>query len=176
MPEDSLRILPPQKGAPPAQAFQVETPDGGAFFAYAHPHPAITATVVLWDRRRRAALLVRRAHEPYQGQWCFPGGFLEVGKESLEETAAREISEETSLEISPDRLRLLDVRSAPDRDPRDHVVDVGFFVQVESAEARAGDDAAEVRWASEEEMAGLPLAFDHALLWRRVVEGRVIAG
>jgi ADP-ribose pyrophosphatase YjhB (NUDIX family) len=41
-------------------------------------------------------LLVRRAHEPYKGQWMLPAGFVEYG-EFAEESAVREAEEETGL-------------------------------------------------------------------------------
>ncbi|PSC68460.1 Transmembrane 18 isoform A [Micractinium conductrix] len=51
---------------------------------------------------RRAAqpevLLIRRAKEPSNGLWCFPGGSLELG-ESLVDCAVRETLEETGLQL-----------------------------------------------------------------------------
>ena len=41
-------------------------------------------------------LLVRRARDPGKGQWGLPGGFVDRG-ESVEQSLAREIQEETSL-------------------------------------------------------------------------------
>ncbi|MBZ5671802.1 MAG: NUDIX domain-containing protein [Acidobacteriia bacterium] len=52
--------------------------------------------VVIDDRR---ALLIRRASPPLQGQWSIPGGMLEVG-ETLEQGVARELAEETGLEVN----------------------------------------------------------------------------
>ena len=43
-------------------------------------------------------LLVRRAHEPYKGQWMLPAGFVEYG-EFAEESAVREAEEETGLRV-----------------------------------------------------------------------------
>ena len=44
------------------------------------------------------ALLIRRGNEPLMGQWSIPGGTLELG-ETLEEGTARELTEETGLEV-----------------------------------------------------------------------------
>ena len=43
-------------------------------------------------------LLVRRAHDPWDGYWDIPGGFCEL-REHPEETAVREAREETGLEV-----------------------------------------------------------------------------
>src|SRR6201984_527692 len=51
--------------------------------------------VVFRDSR---ALLIRRGSEPLLGEWSIPGGLLEVG-ETLEQGVARELAEETGLEV-----------------------------------------------------------------------------
>src|SRR5260370_21414710 len=43
-------------------------------------------------------LLIRRGSEPLLGEWSIPGGTLELG-ESLEEGVARELREETKIEV-----------------------------------------------------------------------------
>ena len=43
-------------------------------------------------------VLIRRRYEPLQGQWSLPGGGVEVG-ETLEAAVAREMLEETGLEV-----------------------------------------------------------------------------
>ncbi len=44
-------------------------------------------------------LLVRRAHEPYDGHWDIPGGFCEL-REHPRDAAVREAREETGLEVA----------------------------------------------------------------------------
>src|SRR5258707_14379209 len=51
--------------------------------------------VIIDDGR---ALLIRRGSEPLLGEWSIPGGALELG-ETLEEGVARELLEETGLEV-----------------------------------------------------------------------------
>ena len=41
-------------------------------------------------------LLGKRGVEPAKGQWCLPGGFIELD-ESMEQAALRELAEETGL-------------------------------------------------------------------------------
>lgn len=52
--------------------------------------------VVMQDDGR--VVLVKRQHEPLAGQWSLPGGTLELG-ETLEAGVAREIREETGLDV-----------------------------------------------------------------------------
>ena len=43
-------------------------------------------------------LLVRRANPPLEGEWSIPGGALDLG-EKLRDGVAREVLEETGLEV-----------------------------------------------------------------------------
>src|SRR5258705_9475193 len=62
--------------------------------------------VVIEDGR---ALLIKRGSQPLLGQWSIPGGTLELG-ESLQQGVARELLEETGLEVE-----VLDMIEAFDR-------------------------------------------------------------
>lgn len=161
-------ILPPEAGSPPANLFRVEGADGKIYYAYEYPHPAVAATVVLHDTDRNAFLLILRAHEPFYNHYAFPGGFLEVGKESIEETAVRELEEETGVRLSTHELTLVDVRSHPLRDPRDHVFDIAYYARAKQVEAAALDEASAYRWMTANELGTIQLAFDHKVLWERV--------
>jgi len=69
-------------------------------------------------------------------RWSLPGGIVDWG-EDIVTAAARELKEETGLEV--DQLgRLVGLYSSPDRDPRFHSVCVGVSVQV-SGTPRATD-------------------------------------
>jgi len=161
-------LQPPAKGAPKANVFMVKTTDGEVFFAYKFAHPAVAATVAVHDRRRNAYLLVKREKPPFKGRYAFPGGFLDVGRERIEETAARELLEETGVRVAPRDLVLIDVRSDPKRDPRDHVFDIGYYIEVDGAEASAKDETLAIRWASAREINRLRLAFDHNQFWSNI--------
>jgi ADP-ribose pyrophosphatase YjhB (NUDIX family) len=57
-------------------------------------------------------LLCRRAIEPARGLWNPPAGFVEAG-ETLEEAMARELREETGIDLQASRFSLYRVASVP---------------------------------------------------------------
>ncbi|MGC9363994.1 MAG: NUDIX hydrolase [Fidelibacterota bacterium] len=67
---------------------------------YEIPIPSVA--VVLSDRKGRI-LLVRRRVEPGIGEWCLPGGFIEMG-ETAPGAAIRELREEIGIKIQAPRL------------------------------------------------------------------------
>ena len=60
---------------------------------------------------------------------AIPGGFVDVG-ESVEEAVLREVSEETHLPLSVDKISQFRVYSDPSRDKRRHTVSVVYHVTV----------------------------------------------
>lgn len=66
-----------------------------AFVFYNNPRPCAGAVVV---NEQNQVLLLRRAVEPGAGLWDVPGGFMEP-MEAPEDTARRELREETGLAI-----------------------------------------------------------------------------
>jgi 8-oxo-dGTP diphosphatase len=124
-----------------------------------------TADVVLLTPNRRAGalpfdvLLIERGWAPFEGKWALPGGHVDVG-ETSRAAAARELAEETGIEVDPGALRQLGVYDAPGRDPRGRYVTVAYTLIVDRMVPTAGDDARAARWWP---LNGLPdLAFDHA--------------
>ena len=106
------------------------------------------------------ALLIRRGSEPLRGQWSIPGGTLELG-ESLQEGVARELLEETGLEVRV--LELIEVfdRIFPDERlqaseqkhrPRFHFVIVDYLCERVGGEPVAGSDVTDVAFATEDEL------------------------
>ena len=111
-----------------------------------YPHPSLTADNLIFSfGRETELLLIRRKGHPFLGFWALPGGFAEPG-ESVEETAARELMEETGLTgLASESAGFF---SGPGRDPRGWVVTHSFMADVEGRkeEVRAGDDAKDARW------------------------------
>ncbi|MGW3245615.1 NUDIX hydrolase [Streptomyces sp. NPDC001070] len=128
-----------------------------AFLAAYDPHAfdpiAVTVDIVALTLRQGVlhVLLVRRGGPPYEGAWALPGGFVQAGRESLDEAAARELAEETGLDeargLGRVHLEQLGSYGRPDRDPRMHVVSVAYLAFApDLPEATAGSDAAAAEW------------------------------
>jgi len=98
-------------------------------------------------------LLVRRANPPAADMYAFPGGRAEPG-ETAEETARRELFEETALE--GENFRLFATYELPGKEG-------DFLLSVFLADCRditpmvAQDDAAEAGWYTVAEVSALPV-------------------
>jgi 8-oxo-dGTP diphosphatase len=98
-------------------------------------------------------LLIRRRNEPGAGRWSLPGGRIEPG-ETDEQAVVREVREETGLSVRAGRL--LGTVERPGLagaifDIRD------YLATVTGGSLAAGDDAADARWVTPQEMAQLDL-------------------
>jgi 8-oxo-dGTP diphosphatase len=94
--------------------------------------------VVLRDNQ---VLMIRRGREPRKGQWSIPGGKQELG-ETWQQTAVREVREETGVEI--DVIGIVDVVDAIVRDgdpPRPRTAEDGTEGVGMAAANAANDDA-----------------------------------
>jgi len=120
--------------------------------------PVVGIGGVIIDKER--ALLIRRGSEPLLGEWSIPGGTLELG-ESLQEGVARELLEETGIEVRVlevievfDRIFLKDDSTGIEAKlrPRFHFVIVDFLCERLSGEPRAGSDVTDVAFAREQEL------------------------
>ncbi len=129
-------------------------------FTYEYDRPAVTVDCVVFglDDDDLKILLIQRGLDPFKGQWALPGGFAVVG-EALEETARRELQEETGLEDV--YLEQLYTFSDPDRDPREHVITVAHYglVNLFDHTIAASTDASNAAWFCLDDMP--QLAFDH---------------
>lgn len=94
-------------------------------------------------------LLVRRGTAPRRDEWSLPGGAQELG-ETLREAAAREVREETGLEVTP--TTLLDAVDSIARDEggrvQYHYTLVDFAAEWQAGEPAPGGDAAATRWVA----------------------------
>lgn len=129
-------------------------------YSYKYPRPAVTVDMLVFKKTTNGLqlLLIQRDHEPFQGFWAIPGGFMDMD-ETLEEAANRELAEETGLQnIAMEQLK---VYSSLDRDPRHRTVSVAFVgFLTNKQQIKAGDDARQAQWFSINRLPSL--AFDHA--------------
>jgi ADP-ribose pyrophosphatase YjhB (NUDIX family) len=116
--------------------------------------PWVGVGVVVWQGER--VLLIRRGRAPRLGQWGLPGGAQSTG-ETLFEAAAREVLEETGLEIVPQA-----VVTALDSISRDDAGNVQFHYTLVEVVAECGpgepvaaDDAMDARWVPADQVGDL---------------------
>ena len=119
--------------------------------------PIVGVGAVVLDGDR--VLLVRRGNEPLKGEWSLPGGAVEVG-ESLETAVAREVLEETGLEVEVGpMIDVLDrIRVDPDRRVRYHFVLIDYLCRPTGGTLRCATDAADAAWAALDDLARFALA------------------
>jgi 8-oxo-dGTP diphosphatase len=122
------------------------------------------SVLVEWEGR---VLLIQRAIEPGLGKWSLPSGFIE-SDEAPETAAAREVAEETGLDV--ENLDLLSVDHYTE-DYRGPGLNINYHAAVSGGELHAADDAAGVRFFSPAELPALDqIAFASH---RRVLNGWV---
>jgi 8-oxo-dGTP diphosphatase len=90
-------------------------------------------------------VLIRRKYEPLAGQWSLPGGALEIG-ETLEAGVAREMLEETGLEVEVGPVIEVFDRITYDatRRVRYHYVLIDYLCWPVGGDLRAGSDVDDV--------------------------------
>jgi ADP-ribose pyrophosphatase YjhB (NUDIX family) len=119
--------------------------------------PIVGVLAVL--RRSGRILLAQRAKPPIPGRWGFIGGVQELG-ETVKETAARELLEETGAIAEP--LEVLTVLDAVDRDEagkvRTHFTLVAVLVEWREGEPQPDQDAMALGWYTPEEAEAAGLA------------------
>ncbi|PJD98334.1 MAG: NUDIX hydrolase [Parachlamydia sp.] len=116
--------------------------------------------------------LIKRKKNPFIGMWAIPGGFME-GNETVEETALRELKEETGIEDV--YLEQFHVFSKPGRDPRGPTVTIALFALINSEQCHliASEDAEKAKWWPAYKLPRL--AFDHDEIYVKALEALRVA-
>jgi 8-oxo-dGTP diphosphatase len=132
--------------------------------------PIVGVGAVILDADR--VLLVRRGREPLKGEWSIPGGAVESG-ETLEAAVAREVREETGLEVAVggvvtvlDRIRVDGAGRS-----RYHYVLVDFVCRPIGGEAASGSDADALAWVAVDDLASYRVADATMRVIRKAVDG-----
>jgi 8-oxo-dGTP diphosphatase len=129
-----------------------------------YPEVAVGAVV----RRGDEVLLIRRARGAAVGQWSIPGGRVEFG-EALKAAVAREVLEETGLEVRVGRFLGWAERIGDDPGPYHYVIlDFAAEPVDPAAVPRAGDDADDVAWVPTKALETYPMVAGLVEFLRRV--------
>ena len=126
--------------------------------------PKLAATVVVEQDEK--VLMVRRLTQPGLGLWSLPGGYVDQG-EVVEQGAAREVLEETGLQV--DIIGLIGIFSE-DGHP---VVLAAFDGRTTGGEAKAGPEVSELGFFSLGALPPLAFPRDTEVLkaWRELRNG-----
>jgi ADP-ribose pyrophosphatase YjhB (NUDIX family) len=128
----------------------------------------IGCSAFILDASGRKVLLTRRTDN---GRWCLPGGWMEAG-ESVAEACAREVREETGLEVQVGRL--IGVYSSPHRmvtyadGNQYHLVGLFFAAEVVGGTLGLSNETTEWGYFSPAEVETLDLMEHHR---ERVLDG-----
>lgn len=128
----------------------------------------VGSSAQIYDPAGEKILLTKRGDN---GRWCLPGGQLDSG-ESVTETCAREVLEETGLIVEVGRL--IAVYSSPDMilsyddDHKYQVISFHFEVKVIGGELGLSNETTEVGYYSLEEIKTMDVMEHHL---QRIMDG-----
>ena len=129
--------------------------------------------IVLDDDR---VLLVKRGREPLKGEWSVPGGAVEIG-EALKTAIAREVREETSLEVEVGPIvEVLDrIDHDADGQVQYHYVLVDFLCRPSGGVVCCASDADAAEWVPLNRLAQYGVAERTVSVIRKAVHVRLTA-
>lgn len=126
---------------------------------YSYPYPNVSATATIFAFYNGMMVVGTRSDDSdaFPGCKCIPGGFLNARYttdievicegETLEETAIREFEEECGIILNGAQLILFHEHSNPKTDPRAHVVNACYIVNLSLEQVERlspGDDLKEL--------------------------------
>lgn len=115
-------------------------------------HPRIGSAVVVRDGSR--ILVARRAKPPNLGKWVFPGGKIRPF-ESIRCAAARELAEETGLDVEiGEQIGAFEIVQPPD----EHRIIIYSWARPIGGVGTPASDVSELKWCTRQELAQLDLS------------------
>lgn len=131
-------------------------------YCYKYPRPAVCVDIIVIYKKEKLnfVLLIKRKNSPFKNKWALPGGFVEMN-ETLEESAIRELYEETTIKCKT--LKQFAAYGNPGRDPRGRTVSIVYYCFLnKKIKPTASDDASEAQWVSFDKIP--ETAFDHEII------------
>jgi mutator protein MutT len=114
--------------------------------------PRVGSAVIVRDEANRI-LLGKRNKDPQLGSWILPGGKIQAF-ESIAQAAARELQEETGLEVEvQNQFRVYEIIKPPD----EHRIIIYSWARVCGGCLTPADDVSEVKFVTLQELGELPL-------------------
>ena len=164
MPESADPKFCPRCGAAIAGADGAGRPRCGDCGFVHYRDPKLSAVVLVEDGAGRL-LYVLRDHEPAMGEWAWPSGFVDAG-EAVEAAAAREVLEETGLEVEIGGLLGIWSRAG------DAVVAAAYRARAIGGSLQAGPETRAAEWRAPGALPEPAFPHDAEILaaWRRARE------
>lgn len=115
------------------------------------PLMATAASCIIFDKEK-GILLEKRSDN---GQWCIPGGALELGEEP-EEGLLREVKEETGLDISDPEFFTVkaNIHMVYPNTDEVYYTDLVYIVTKYKGELSADCESSELRWFKTDDLPG----------------------
>jgi len=112
--------------------------------------PRVGSALLVRDEANRI-LLGKRNKDPQRGSWVIPGGKIRAF-ESIGDAAARELREETGLEVEVQgRFRVYEIINPPD----EHRIVIYSWGKIVGGTAKASDDLSELAFFSPNQLSDL---------------------
>lgn len=113
---------------------------------------ACASTVAIIFNKNKELLVATRAHQPAQGTFDLPGGFVDM-HETAEEAVKREVLEETHLIVNQVQYLFSEVNIYPYSDFEVHTLDMIFLCQVNDfSNIKAEDDVSQLQFIPQSEL------------------------
>jgi 8-oxo-dGTP diphosphatase len=118
--------------------------------------PYLAVRAIITNESGRVLILKRANTAEGDGKWCLPGGNIEYG-ETIEETVAREIMQETSLNCTDIRF-LFYIENPPSEESELHYINL-VFVCGGDGKVKLNCESSEYAWIGYDDIHNYKIAF-----------------